>query len=294
MVPSNSERWVTSTVVRQVAVGDGEAVVLAGDLDLAGGQVLDRMVGAVMAVRHLLGPGAQGQAQHLVAEADAEHRLAGIDQLGDLGHGIGTGGGRVARAVGQENAVGLERQHLLGRGGGRQHGDAKAGADQRAQDVALDAVVQGHDVRSALAAVAIALGPVPAALVPAIALPGGHLGHQIHADQARPGGGLGLQLLDVELAVRRMGQGGVLRTALAQEPGDAPGVDAGDGGDAVAVEPGAQRLGAAPARRRGDVGADHHAAGHRGAGLDILGVGAHITDVRKGEGDNLASVGRIG
>ena len=44
-----------------------EAVVLAGDLDLAGAKVLDRMVGAAMAELELVRRAAQGQAQNLVA-----------------------------------------------------------------------------------------------------------------------------------------------------------------------------------------------------------------------------------
>ena len=63
------------------ALGQGvaihrEAVIHRDDLDLAGFQILHRMIGAVMALRHLLGLAAQRQAQHLMAEADAEHRHA--------------------------------------------------------------------------------------------------------------------------------------------------------------------------------------------------------------------------
>src|SRR5690242_1071690 len=56
-----------------------KTVVHRGDLDLAGGLVLDRVVGAVMPLMHLPGLGADGEAQHLVAEADAEGRRAGRD-----------------------------------------------------------------------------------------------------------------------------------------------------------------------------------------------------------------------
>ena len=52
---------------------DREAMVHRHDLDLAGGEVLDRMVGAVMALRHLEGARADRQAQELMAETDAEH-----------------------------------------------------------------------------------------------------------------------------------------------------------------------------------------------------------------------------
>ena len=55
---------------------DGEAVIHRGDLDLAGGEVLHRMVRAVMALMHLLRRAAEREAEHLMAEADAEHRQA--------------------------------------------------------------------------------------------------------------------------------------------------------------------------------------------------------------------------
>jgi hypothetical protein len=42
-----------------------------------------------------------------VAEADAEHRQAAVDQLLDLGYGVFAGRCRIARPVGEEDAVGL-------------------------------------------------------------------------------------------------------------------------------------------------------------------------------------------
>ena len=77
------------------------------NLDLAGGEILDRMIGAVMALRHLSRLGAQRQAQHLMAQADAEHRHAGCDQALDGGNGIGAGRRRIARTVRQQHAMRL-------------------------------------------------------------------------------------------------------------------------------------------------------------------------------------------
>ncbi len=51
-----------------------ELVVLAGDVHPAGFEVLDRVVGAVVAVRQPRGRGAGGATHDLVAEADAEQR----------------------------------------------------------------------------------------------------------------------------------------------------------------------------------------------------------------------------
>src|SRR5215211_3829860 len=70
-------------ILRQRLLVDCEAVVHRGDLDLAGGEILHRMVRAVMALVHLLRLAAERQAQHLVAEADAERRRAALDYLAD-------------------------------------------------------------------------------------------------------------------------------------------------------------------------------------------------------------------
>ncbi len=91
--------------------------------------------------------GAERQRQHLVAEADAEDGLAAEStSLLDLGHRIFAGRGRIAGAVRQEDAVRLHRQDVLGAGGRRQHGDIAAGAREAAQDVALEAVIDGDDL----------------------------------------------------------------------------------------------------------------------------------------------------
>ena len=54
---------------------DGEAVVLRGDLDLAGPLVQHRLVGAAVAELQLEGLRPQRQAEQLVAQADAEDRV---------------------------------------------------------------------------------------------------------------------------------------------------------------------------------------------------------------------------
>src|SRR5574340_1384972 len=51
-----------------------KTVVLTGDGDTPAIEVLHGMIGAVMAELHLDGPGARGEREQLVAEADAEER----------------------------------------------------------------------------------------------------------------------------------------------------------------------------------------------------------------------------
>jgi len=56
--------------LRQRLRNDAEAVVLRGDLDLARGQVLDRLVGAAMAALHLARLAAERKRQDLMAQAE--------------------------------------------------------------------------------------------------------------------------------------------------------------------------------------------------------------------------------
>ena len=165
---------------------DAEAVVLRGDLDLAGRQVLDRLVGAAMAALHLARLAAQRQRQDLVAEADAEQRHLLVEHALDRGHAVACRRRRIARAVGQEHAVGLVAQDVLGRGGGRNDRDLAAGVGEAAQDVALGAVVDGDHVVLGLGELAVALAQRPLGLVPAVGLLGRHLDGEIHAVEAGP------------------------------------------------------------------------------------------------------------
>ena len=172
---------------------DHEAMVLAGDLDLAGGQILDRVIGAPMPDLHLPGPGAKGDGEELVAEADAEDRYPGAQQLRYHRHGVSAGRRRIARTVGQEDAVGFMAEDVLGARRRRHHGDGTPQGRQASQDVALGAVIDGDDVTTGVRQGAVALAQGPARLVPTVGLTAGHLLGQIHALEPGPGGGLGLQ-----------------------------------------------------------------------------------------------------
>ena len=130
---------------------DREAVVHAGDLDQAVGQALDRVVRAAVALVHLGGLGADRQTQQLMAQADAEQRLAGVEQLADHRHRIFAGRRRIAGAVGQEDAVRVQRHHILVRSGGGDHRHLRARLNQVAEDVVLAAIIDRDDVWAILA-----------------------------------------------------------------------------------------------------------------------------------------------
>jgi hypothetical protein len=75
---------------------------------------------------------------------------------------------------------------------------------------------------------------------------------------------------------------------------DASGVDPGDADQAARLEPAIEMLRCAEVRGLGYRRTQDDAAGIAVGGFDIFGVGADVADMGKGEGDQLAGVGRIG
>ena len=148
------------------------------------------------------------------------------------------------------------------------------------------------------AAAAIAEAELPGRLIPGETLGGGDRGHQIHAVDPRPGGGLGGQRRAIEHAVGGMGDDGVGHAVFADEGGQRPRVDAAEADDAAGLQPGIEVPRRPVVGGRGDGGMhDHPAQTRRGRHidrLDILLVGADIADMREGERDDLAGIGGIG
>src|SRR3954451_19816724 len=90
-----------------------EAMVHRGDFDLSGGLVLDRMIGAMMALMHLRSLGSDREPEHLMAEANSKGRRTGVDDLLNHWHRVLAGFGGIAGTVRKENAVRLHRQNLF-------------------------------------------------------------------------------------------------------------------------------------------------------------------------------------
>ena len=138
-----AHRLVVVDGARAAGAEHREAVVLAGDLGAPGGQVLDRVVGAVVAEGQLVGLQAHRPAQQLVAEADAvDGQLA--DELAHGAHDVVQRPG-IAGAVGQEDRVGLGGQQRVGAGVARMQGDGGAAGAQVAHDRELDPGVDHGD-----------------------------------------------------------------------------------------------------------------------------------------------------
>ena len=122
---------------------DCEAVVLRSDGNLPGAEILDRLVAAAVAELQFEGAAAVGVGEELVAEADAEDGFF-ADELAKFAVDV-VECGRVAGAVGEEDAVGIFGEHFGGAGGGVHHFDFEARLAQTAQDVEFDTEVVGDD-----------------------------------------------------------------------------------------------------------------------------------------------------
>ena len=289
------QRLVDRTqVARQAAFVHSETVVLAGDHHHTAVEILYRVVGTVVAMTHFQGLGAGGQSQQLVAEADAEYRNIGfqnvLDRLDRVVARLG-----IARTVGEKHAIRIERQHVAGRSLCRHHGQAAATLDQHAQDVQLHAVVVGDHVVRQLAGrdfrMAVGL-QVPGAFAPLVALGAAdHLG-QIHALEAREAASqlqcflLGGVVTDQDAAI--------LRTLFAQDAGQAASIDTGDGDGAVGFQVLVQRLLVAPVAGNQRQVANDQASGPDAVGLGIFRGGTGIADVRVSQGNDLLGIGWIG
>ena len=144
-----ADRLVVVDRLRAVRAEHGEPVVLARDLGPSGRQVLDRMVGAVVAERELVGLEADRAAQQLMAEADAvDGRFA--DELAD-GLDDVVERGRVAGAVGEEDRVGVVSEQLGRRRRARMQLDRRPALAEVADDRELDAGVDHRDPRARIA-----------------------------------------------------------------------------------------------------------------------------------------------
>src|SRR5271168_462406 len=277
---------------------NAEAVILCGDFDFLGEQVLDRMIGTVMAEFELEGFAAEGQAADLVTEADAEDGDA-TEQLFYVFDGIAHGFG-IAGAVGEEDAVGAHGENVLGHGGGGNDRDLTLMIDEEAQNVLLDAEIVGDDAEFSSAGTGAGfihlLGPrsggqVDGGFLPVVALLAGDAAGELlsgHAgellgfvDQLIGGGAVG-------------GDDAAERANFANVANEGTGIDVPDGGNFVAIQielsgfcgtPVGGDLGKFADDERFDVGARR---------LFIIEIGADIADVRIGEADDLSGVAGVG
>ena len=227
-------------------------------------------------------------------EADAKDRLL-AEQL--LQRGVEVADRRwIAGAVGEEDAVGVEREDLLGSRGRRKHGDLAAGLGEPAQDVVLDARVHGHDAvrrrHRQDAGVDRQLAAGRHLEAPAVRLAGWRPRRRDpcrqgpptprHARRARA-----LSDSVVEMTARiapRSRRWRVRRRVSTPAMATTP----------RACEEVGQRLLGAPARRLVAHVAHHEALGEDAPRLHVGAVDPVVADVRHRHGDDLPGVARVG
>ena len=121
---------------------------------------------------------------------------------------------------------------------------------------------------------------------------------QIHADEARPLGGLRLQFRHIELAPGMVRDDAVGHAILTDAGGECAGVDPRQADDAAGLQPLVEMLGGAIVGGLGhrflDNTANDTGGGREVHRFDVLVIGAGIADMRECEGDDLPGIGGIG
>jgi hypothetical protein len=273
-------------------------VILRGDFDLIGEEILHRMVGTVVAKFQLVRFAAQREAAELVAEADAEDRHA-AGKVADIFDSEGGWLG-IAGAVGEENTVGLHGEDIFGRGLRGDDGDIAMMVDEQAQDVLLDAEVVGDDFVAAVFALragfAHLLGPGRASEVDGAFVPGvGLLARDAGSEFLTGHAGELLGFKDELIGGRAVGGNDTAQGAdFANVTNQGARVDIPDDRNfvAVQVELGGFR-GAPIGRDLGELAHDERFDVRMG-GFFVVEVGADVADVRISEADDLPGVTGIG
>lgn len=251
---------------------DGVAVVLAGDVALAGGQVKGRDVVGTVTVLELDGAGADGESEKLMAEANAhDGDLRSLHEASKVVDSL-LAMGRVTWAVGDEDTV-VVLCHFVNRIVVRENGDRRAAAHQAAENVLLDTAVEQSNVEFGARRLNHK-GSLGADALNQVDLAG--------IDEA-------LVLVGVVLVTNR--DSGKGRTLLTEIGDDFAGVDARDGGDTFAGTPFAQALDSRPvAVLEGDIG-DNHASNLNMGRFKVL---EEVVVVALARGNTVVSNERLG
>ena len=124
---------------------DAESVVLRCDLHLSGAEVLNRVIASSVTKRHLERFRSSRQREDLVPKADAENRHF-TNELFDIDSGV-FDRLRIARAIGEHYAVGIEGQNFFSGGLGWHNRYLASLANELPQNATLDAEIVYDDLK---------------------------------------------------------------------------------------------------------------------------------------------------
>ena len=126
---------------------DAESVVLCGNFNFLGGQVLHGMIRAVMTELKFEGFAAKSETAELMAEADAKDGHA-AEELLDVFDSVADWL-RIAWTIREEDAVRLEIHNVLGRRLRRDNPHIAVVIDEQPQYILLDAKIIGRHAKFA-------------------------------------------------------------------------------------------------------------------------------------------------
>ena len=277
--------------------GGGEAVILGGDGDFSGLEILDGLVATAVPEFELEGFGAEGVGDDLVTEADAKGGVM-VDEFAHGAVGVGDGGG-IAGAVGKEESLGIKFADGLGGSVGREDVDVEAVLLKAAIDGVFGAKVEGGNFETLLGNgggvdVGADNGKGSAGLAaggPIVGGGGGDFLDEIDSDESAEIAGFG----DGFLVIEAFGaEAGVEGTGDAKFFGDGTGIDAFEAGNARFGKVVLYGLVAPPITGEGADLTHHEAADLGAVGFNILGANAVVPDLDGGHGDDLGEIGGIG
>ena len=210
-----------------------EAVIVRRDLHLVGELVQHRVIGAAMAELQLVGLAAKREAENLMAQADAENRLACRSACAPVRPGTASGSGSPGPFE-RKTPSGLSASTSSAEVPRGNHRDAAAHLHQPPQNVALDAVIVGHHVAARLGgrrdAVRMASRRPPACPTRSCAA-----WTRAWPDRGRPWTAIAARARPASCAIAAAGRKHAAHhAARAQMAHQRAGVDFGDHGNAVA------------------------------------------------------------
>ena len=247
-----------------------------------------------MALEHLGGLRTCRQAEHLVAEADAEQRHVALQQPLDHRHGILARRRRIAGAVRQEHAIGLQPHDLVQRGARRHHRHLRAGLCEIAENIVLRPVIDRDDMRLLVSVLGIAMAQLPGPAAPILQHAARHAGDEVQAFEPAPFRGLLPQGVEIEFAARAVRDHGVGRAVQADTARQRARVHARQADLPMRATPVDEFVAGAEIGMRGDFLPHDAAQRAEAAALVVFLVRADIADMRESEGDDLAVIARIG
>ena len=234
---------------------------------------------------------AQREAEQLVSQADAEDRLL-ADQLANVAD-LRDQRLRIARAVGEKDSVGIERQHVLRAGQRRHHGDPAPRMHQPPQNIVLDAVIVRDHVVAGFGLPADQIGgrTLLHGLGPLVCFARAHTAGQIESGHSRNPARLFDQFLPVALHRREHAAHHAARPQVAHQRAR---VQIADDRYSRTRQEGVGRGIAAPIAGGRRKLANHQPLNVRAFGLVVRGTGSVVADLGIGQDHDLPGIRGIG